>query len=128
MDQDQLAPSMFGSLGGQMSVGQSMFGSMTPKISPTPDEIEAGRQRVMFKKHVETRGYHVSIFNMHVPKQARAYEKLMQELMTGMQTQTHKIFVNEFELLTTPKGQQWHRYVEWAEFDLQVEPTRPTGM
>jgi len=119
---------MFGSLSGQQGIGQSMFGSLVPTVAPSPEEMEAGHQRVLFNKHVEPRGYHVKIFCMHNARNVKAYEKLMGELMLGMQARTHKIFINEFELLNTPKGQQWHRYVEWAEFDLQVQPTRPVGM
>ncbi len=125
---DQIAAGMFGQMGGQLGTADSMFGSFRPAVGPSPEEMEAGRERVMFKKHVQPLGYHVKIFDMHIAKQVKAYEKLMLELMLGMQTNTHKILVNEFELLNTPKGQQWHRYVEWAEFEYQVEATGPVGV
>lgn len=123
----EIAPSMFDTLGGQRGVGQSMFDSFKPTIGPSPDEMEAARQRVMFKKNVRVTAYSTRIFNLHDAKQKKAYEKLMCVLMQGVQVMTHKIFVNQFELLTTPKGQQWHRYVEWAEFELDVQATKPIG-
>ena len=124
---EQISESMFSSLGGQRTVGQSMFESVRPQVGPTAEELEQARERVMFKKVVEAKGYHVKLFNMHDPKQIKAYEKLMGPLILGVQAQTHKIFVNELQVLTTLKGMQWHRYVEWMEFNLRVEPTAPTA-
>ena len=127
---ERICPSMFPRLGGQQNIAESMFGAMGggPSLKPDTAEAEAALERVKFKKHMDSKGYHARIFNMHQDKELKAYEKLMNTLLIGTQAMTHKIWVNEFDLLNTPKGQQWHRYVEWSEFELKVEATRPTGM
>ena len=114
-------------LSGQRNISQSMFGETAPTIRPDTDEMDKARERVMYKKHVQVKGYRVEIFDIHDTKQRKKYETLMGELLQGAQAMTHKIWVNEFELLNTSKGQRWHRYVEWSEFELQVEPTVPVS-
>ncbi len=124
---ETLGPSMFSRLGGMQDTGASMFGTMTQPLAPSTEESEAALERVKFKKHILSKGYHARIFDMHDDKQRVKYEKLMDTLFMGVQAKTHRIWVNEFDLLTTPKGQHWHRYVEWNEFELEVEATKPIG-
>ena len=57
----------------------------------------------------------------------RAYEKLMKTLIVGTQRLTHMPWANEMQLVTRKDGQRWMRYVEWTEFTLHEEATRPVG-
>jgi hypothetical protein len=123
----EFGPSMFGGLSGQMSVSQSMFGDLGPKVAPDPAEMEAQRERVMYSKHVKCKGQHVKIFDMHVPKQVKEYEKLYPVLFLGLQSGTHKMMANERALIKTEKGERWFRYLEWMEFELEVAATPPVG-
>jgi hypothetical protein len=124
----EVGASMFAQLGGQMTTGQSMFGHMgSQPIGPTADEMEADRQRVLAQKVASFSEHRVKVFCMHDPKQVAAYEKLMRTLMIGVQASTHKLWVNDLQVMQTPKGQQWFRYMEWSKFELVVTPTAPVG-
>ena len=108
--------------------GASMFGNLTPpKFGPDADAMEAELKRVMARRHVKLLAHHTRIFDLHVPSQARAYEKLMTTLVAGMQALTHQIWTNERALVPGPKGSRWMKYLEWSEFELQVTPTMPVG-
>jgi len=109
-------------------IGASMFGRLQPpQMGPSAEDMEKERQRVLARRHVKVRGHHVRIFDMHKPKDVKAYEKLMGELVVGAQALTHMIWENEKQLVTTAEGQRWMRYIEWSEFELKVEPTAPVG-
>lgn len=105
-----------------------MFGSIRPTPEgPSPEDIEAGRMKVMFNKHVKLRGHHSRIFNLHVEEEARAYEKLIMEIALGTQANTHTLWGNQKELLLQDHTQQWFRHVEWSEFELIEKATPPVG-
>ena len=108
-------------------VGAAMFGGLTPHIGPEPEEIEAERLRVMSHKHVEPKGHHVRIYNMHDETERRAYEKQMMVLIAGTQARTHQVWTNDRQLITDNGTQRWVRYLEWSEFVLKEEATPPVG-
>lgn len=125
-EDDKFGPSMFQSIGG---VGKSMLDGMKPnQFGPAPEEMEEGLKRVQFKKHVDFQDHKVQIYDLHDPKSRKAYEKNFRVLIQGVQAGTHQIWDNERQLLIRPDGSQgWHRYVEWSEFALKVDPTIPVG-
>ena len=116
---------MFSTLSGYASQADSMFGTTRPQVGPTAEEMEAAAQRIQFKKHVAPTAHHTRIFDMHVRKDAAAYEKLMMTLMLGVQANTHFIWKHDLNLISTPQGQRWKYYVEWCEFKLTVEKVAP---
>ena len=111
----QRGPSMFPGIGQGQGFG------------PDPETIENERQRVLARKQVRVKGHHVKVFNMHTAADVAAYEKLMQTLIKGAQAQTHMIWDNEKQLVTKGGNQEWLRYLEWTEFELNVETTLPVG-
>jgi len=109
--------------------GQSMFGSMaSPNLGPSPEEMDAERQRILFKKHVQLKAHHVRIFDMHDSIDVKAYEKQMKILIAGVQAKTHVIWDNDRQLVTRKGEQVWQRYMEWSEFILSEEATTPVGV
>jgi hypothetical protein len=114
---------------GMRGAGQSMFGSMaSPDVGPSPEEMNAERQRVLFKKHVQLKAHHVRVFDMHDPADVKAYEKQMKILIAGVQAKSHVIWDNDRQLVTRKGEQGWQRYMEWSEFVLNEEATAPVGV
>ena len=107
--------------------GPSMFQGLGQGFGPDPETIESERQRVLARKQVRVKGHHVKVFIMHAAADVAAYEKLMQTLIKGVQMQTHMIWDNEKQLVQRGGDQKWMRYLEWTEFELNVEPTLPVG-
>ena len=107
--------------------GPSMFQGLGQSFGPDPEVIENERQRVLAQKHVRVKGHHVKVYDMHDDGDVAAYQKLMQVLIKGVQMQTHMIWDNEKQLVQRGGDQKWMRYLEWTEFELNVEPTLPVG-
>ena len=112
--------------------GPSMFGDLTHAnsgqgLGPTPEEMEFERQRVLAMKTVNVKGHHVRVFDMSDAEDVAAYEKLMMTLIKGTQARTHQVWDNEKQLVTKGTNQTWMRYMEWSEFELNVQPTMPVG-
>ena len=122
---DNIGPSMFSALAGMSSTAESLFGR--PQFGPSPEEMEAARERVMYEKHVAIEEHKVRLFDMHLPKDVKAYEKLMMELMLGVQAGTHYLWNNHLQVLNTPKGQKWFRYMEWSRYSCNVKHVAPIG-
>lgn len=115
---------MFDLMSGQVP-GPAMLNGLVHQIGPTPEEMEAERQRVLYRKHVEFKDHHVRVFDMHDAKQVREYEKLFKILAMGLQARTHYLHENELKLIDSKNGMRWHRYLEWSEFELHREETAP---
>lgn len=123
---NNIGPSMFSALSGMASTSDSLFGAR-PQLGPSVEEMEAARERVMFEKHVDIESHKVRIFDMHLERDVKAYEKQMLVLMLGVQANTHHLWTNELQLLNTPKGQKWFRYLEWSKFACKVKSVLPLG-
>lgn len=115
-------------LAGTQNISQSMFGAMGPEVGPSVAELEAERERILYRKQVKITDHHVRIFDMHVSKERLAYEKLMKQLIVGTQARTHVIWSNDRQLLTNGTRQGWQRYLEWTEYELEEEATPPVGV
>lgn len=116
-------------LSGMNSTAGAMFPGLgaPEKSGPSPQEMEEARQMILCKKNVTVSSYNVKVFDMHESKDRAAYQKLMIDLIQGVQAATHVIWHNDRQLVTRDGKQGWMRYIEWSEYELHEEPTPAVG-
>jgi hypothetical protein len=119
-------------LSGLQGVSGSMFrhlgvGDEHPFFRPDPEDMERAAEAVRFNKTVNFKSYNVRTFDTSTPKQRKEYATLMLELHKGIQASTHVVWYHDRKFVETDKGPRWLVHIEWAEFELKVEPVAPIG-
>lgn len=104
------------------------FDLFNPGVAPSYEDIITGRDLVKYDKiPVKVKSYHVKVYDMMSGDDRKAYEDCMLELTRGVQTATHAIMRNDLQVMQTPEGGKWFRYLEWAEYELN-EPLLTRGV
>ena len=116
-------------LSGQMDQGMSMFGFGGQSApGPSVEELEAGRQKAMYDKHVKVAGHFVRVFDMHDAKERKDYEKTISDLFVKVQTAKAQVWQNDRQMLRREDGSSgWFVYLEWSEFELDERAVVPVG-
>ena len=105
----------------------SIFSPYPASFFPDIDTARHGLERAKYgKEPFKVTDYKVCIFNMGNEKDRTEYADLMKRLMPMAQDSQCVVNKNELQVLNTPDGQSWYRYVEWFEYVLN-EKSLTTG-
>lgn len=105
----------------------SIFSPYPASFFPDIDTARHGLERAKYgKEPFKVTDYKVCIFNMGKEKDRSEYADLMKRLMPMAQDSQCVVNKNELQVLNTPEGQSWYRYVEWFEYVLN-EKSLTTG-
>lgn len=100
--------------------GNSVPGAwFTESVSPTAGDVSVGAEalkRGMLPVNVSS--YHVDVFDMSVPDDRKRYEDTMVSLFAKVQASQCVVWKNELQVLQTPSGSGWHRYLEWSDYSV----------
>ena len=119
-------------LAGLQDTGQSMFSKLgiNSPMEPNIEEMEAAAEAVRFNKTITYKSYNVKTFDTSKTKDRNAYAKLMMDLQKGVQANTHVVWYQDRKFVETQGSTStgtWLIHIEWAEFELKVEPVAPIG-
>lgn len=114
----------------EFNLGPSMFpelGAFKHSHGPTVEEMEKARERALYQKSIKCTSYNVKIYDMHDLKQAKAYQDKIIDILDLVNKGQCVVYANDRQLLTRNGSQSWYRYLEWAEYVLEVEKTPTIG-
>lgn len=103
------------------------LGTLRQGHGPTVREMEEARERALYQKSIKCTSYNVKIFDMHDPKDSKAYEDQILDILKLVEKGQCVVYANDKQLLTRNGSQSWYRYLEWAEYVLEVEKTPTVG-
>ena len=115
-------------LSGLQDTGASMFTKLMEGDSyPQPgiEDMERAAEAVRFNKTIKFKSYNVKTFDTSDTKQQKEYAKLMMVLQQGIQASTHVMWYQDRRFVEASKA--WLVHLEWAEYELKVEPVAPIG-
>ena len=105
----------------------SIFSPYPASFFPTLDAARHGAEQARYgKEPFKLTAYQVKVFDMAKEAERTEYCKLMERLMPLCQNAQCVVSKNELQVLSTPNGQGWFRYVEWFEYKLN-ESSLTTG-
>ena len=106
------------------NIGGGAEGPSAYDMGPSPEEMEAARQAVLYNKTVKVQTFDQATFDLSVVKQASEYKKLMLMLYAGRQDKTAMLTCFERKFVKKPKP-RWLVHVEWVVYKLKVTPNMP---
>jgi hypothetical protein len=114
-------------LSGLTNMGESMFSKLgiEDQFGPGISEMEQAAQAVQFNKTVSFQSYNVRTFDTSDKNQREEYTDVMMKLQQGVQAQTHVVWYQDRRFLEATGA--WLVHMEWAEYELKVEPVAPIG-
>lgn len=97
----------------------SIFPQHPASFFPTVDSAVRGAERAKYgKEPFKLTSYNVKVFNMAKDSDREEYCRLMERLMPLIIDVKCVVSKNELQVLNTPDGNGWYRYVEWYEYEL----------
>jgi len=93
-------------------------------MGPTPEDMEAARQAVLYNKTVKVEKFDQATFDLSNDKQAEAYKKLMSNLYAGRQDMTMMVTCYDRQFVAQPEP-RWIVHVEWVVYKLKVTANMP---
>lgn len=99
---------------------QSQVDTLFPAIKsilPDSDTIQHGIDKQVSGRIVSLSKYDTETFDMHDPKELKAYNRRMLDLSTRVQLGTVRILVHDRQAMHRKDGSSgWFSYIEWMEF------------
>ena len=106
----------------------TMIERFRPGAGPSYDDIVSGRDMVRYDRlPVRIEEFHAEVFDMMLPVDRSRYEERMKALVLGIQSSECVIWKNDLQVMSTPDGQHWMRYLEWARYDVSGTSADPSG-
>ncbi len=110
-----------------------------PGVAPSYEDVLSGRDMVKYDKiPVRISDFRVEVFDMMDKGRKEEYEKLMKDLVLGVQRADTVIWKNELQIMTVDGNQHWMRYLEWAKYEVnessvstpvdRTDSVKPTGV
>ena len=105
----------------------SLFSPYPASFFPSLDAARHGIEQEKYgKEPFKITSYNVKVFNMAKEADRDEYCRLMERLMPLIIDVKCVVSKNELQVLNTPDGNGWYRYVEWYEYKLN-ETSLTTG-
>lgn len=116
-------------LSGLTKPSDSMFQNMTGDFTPDVEDMEKERERALFSKEVKLKSIHSKTYDLSNTRQNTAFTKAFVKLYAGMRAHTHVLLFSDRKFVEAGEGPRWIAHVEWAVFDLNIEPNEviPSG-